>query len=411
MTAAVKLDVAHDADAFLRMLGDRHTFQTFGEGAAKAKRGLNRVLPGSLAEHAETLAGLNARGAGVFVTVNETDGKGRKSVNVQRVRALFVDLDGAPLEPIKAATLAPHCMVESSPNHWHAYWRIADCPLADFKPLQKALAARFNGDAKVCDPARVMRLPGFDHRKRAPYRSRIVELRAGTPYSVADVRAAFGFDATPAPVRTPRTLPDEIPEGERDDTLFSLGRGLACKGIDADGVNRRLQRINAERCKPPLCATEVDTIAANASAHGSDGFALLPHNLLDSPEWKALAPPSHDVVLRAFRRYDGSNNGRIALPFSDFAGLPGFTNTRAFYKHRSRVIASGILSQTKRGVQTRDGREADMFAIAAGFLREPLVQKDTMRISSKRHKYLDIQALVDSSPLMPTTQSKTEKTA
>jgi hypothetical protein len=56
---------------------------------------------------------LNDRGAGVFVVINETDGKGRRNENITRVRSQFVDLDGAPLAPVMAAKLdAGH----------HHYW-------------------------------------------------------------------------------------------------------------------------------------------------------------------------------------------------------------------------------------------------------------------------------------------------
>lgn len=129
MNRARALDaVPDDADTFLRILGDRHTFQTFGEGTANGKRELSCILHGTLAEHRATLGSLNARGAAVCVMVNAGDCNGRDAANVQSVRALFVDLDGAPLEPVKAAPLPAHCIVESSPNRWHAYWRIADCP-------------------------------------------------------------------------------------------------------------------------------------------------------------------------------------------------------------------------------------------------------------------------------------------
>src|SRR5690606_20466233 len=115
--------------------GEPVTIQTFGEGTAKHTLGLNRILHGTLAEHRHTLAELNARGAGIFWMVNAGDGKGRKASNVRRVRAVFVDLDGAALEPVQASPLAPHAIVESSPGRWHAYWRMADCPLDQFRPL------------------------------------------------------------------------------------------------------------------------------------------------------------------------------------------------------------------------------------------------------------------------------------
>jgi hypothetical protein len=132
------------------------------------------VLHGSLDENAEDLSRLNARGAGVFVTVNETDGEGRKTENIIRVRAQFVDLDGAPLEPVLEHPLGPSITIESSPGRYHAYWLVDDCPLAEFKHAQQRLAAHFNGDPSVCDLPRVMRLPGFFHRKAEPFITRII---------------------------------------------------------------------------------------------------------------------------------------------------------------------------------------------------------------------------------------------
>ena len=78
------------------------TFQTFDERADRKDKGLARVLHGSLEQHASELTALQDRGAGVFVTVNKTDGEGRKAENVTQVRAFFLDLDGAPLDPVVA---------------------------------------------------------------------------------------------------------------------------------------------------------------------------------------------------------------------------------------------------------------------------------------------------------------------
>jgi len=52
----------------------------------------------------ERLMELNEMGAGVFVTINETDGTGRRAENITAVRAVFVDLDGSPLEPVMQAS-------------------------------------------------------------------------------------------------------------------------------------------------------------------------------------------------------------------------------------------------------------------------------------------------------------------
>lgn len=111
-----------EAGQFLELLADGEpvTFQTFDDSKVK-RRAFNKVLHGSLDKHTHTLESLNERGAGVFVMVNAGDLKGRKTQNVQRVRAVFVDLDGSPLAPVKEGPLVPHVLVESSPGRYHAY--------------------------------------------------------------------------------------------------------------------------------------------------------------------------------------------------------------------------------------------------------------------------------------------------
>jgi hypothetical protein len=126
-------DLHPNVEAALRFLevldrdATRFTFQTFDddrERREQRKRNrepdpLAKVLHGTLEERFEELADLNARGAGIFVTVNATDLRGRTIENVERVRALFVDLDGAPV-PQQCPN--PHAVVQTSPDHHHVYW-------------------------------------------------------------------------------------------------------------------------------------------------------------------------------------------------------------------------------------------------------------------------------------------------
>ena len=130
------------------------TFQTFTDNKTllegSKKDPAAKVRHGSLAQHAELLTALQQeRSAGVYWMVNRGDGSDRSTANVIGVRALFADLDGAPLEPVLEAGLEPHAVVESSPGRYHAYWLVEDCPLEKFKPLQKAIAARFGSGPKV----------------------------------------------------------------------------------------------------------------------------------------------------------------------------------------------------------------------------------------------------------------------
>jgi RepB DNA-primase from phage plasmid len=201
-----------EAERFVILLDPRatsFTFQTFDddkerkrafeetnkqrvrEGKKERKDPFARVINGTLDECWPSLAELNQRGAGIFITVCETDGTGRKTTNIKRVRALFADLDGAPIEPVMQSERAPHIVVESSPRRYHPYWIVAGVGLQDFTPKQKAIAAQFNGDRNVHDLPRVMRMPGFVHRKGEPFLTRIIYAREdAAPYTNAD----FGDD-------------------------------------------------------------------------------------------------------------------------------------------------------------------------------------------------------------------------
>ena len=151
------------AEEFLEHFPGRLTIQVLWE---RGRKGLTQKSPYLDYNRRKlgNLAALNDEGYGVFFTVNETDGLGRKAENIIKVRALFVDLDGAPLDPVLHAPLEPHLIVESSPERYHAYWFVEDVALERFKILQQALARRFNGDPSVCDLPRLMRVPGFLHQ-------------------------------------------------------------------------------------------------------------------------------------------------------------------------------------------------------------------------------------------------------
>jgi putative DNA primase/helicase len=187
------------------------TFQTFSDG--KNDRALAKTWSDTFsAETAADMERLNKTGASIFVTVNKTDGKGRKNKNVTAVRAPFVDLDGSPIELVQGWCLKPYIIVESSPNKYHAYWRHdGSVKLEDFKQLQLKLAVKFNGDTSVHDLPRVMRLPGAWHQKNkdAPFQTRIVSIDDNAPaYSISDLEVAL------IDVRVPEHMFAK-PKGER----------------------------------------------------------------------------------------------------------------------------------------------------------------------------------------------------
>jgi hypothetical protein len=330
-------DTAMAARFLSALTGDHnHTFQTFAE-AGGATKACNRILHGSLERHANALASFNAKGAGVFVMVNHGDGMGRKSANVTAARALFVDLDGAPVEPVLSGPLPPRIVVESSPGKWHCYWPIVDLPLDRFTDAQKALAARFDGDPKVHDRARVMRLPGFQHRKGEPFQTRLVSCNP-SPLTWHEMVQAFDL-------RDRFRLPDQIPEGERNSQLFKLAASAAAQGVPQPEQLAKAMTMNAKRCSPPLAAQEVTQIVANAYRMPVVGGAGVPRALLDSPAYKAAKIESRALMPLAYRR--ATPAGLVTLPHSELGDW--FATESQLERHRKFAVADGLMTIAVRG--------------------------------------------------------------
>jgi len=178
---------------FLRLIdprAERFTFQTFKEPGDNNPHVWPNVI------HAADLIEIEAehdKGAGIYLTVNETDGQGRKTENIVRVRAVWQeDDDGYD----GAFPLAPSIVVESSPGHFHRYWLVSDdwptddSGRADFAAVMGRMVETYGSDPNAKDTSRVLRLPGFLHRKSDPFMVRIVEA-SGQRYGRADIVAAF----------------------------------------------------------------------------------------------------------------------------------------------------------------------------------------------------------------------------
>lgn len=188
MTAAPDL---HEAARFLSLLdesADGFHFRVFDDDEARKDPKRARKLTGELDRLGGILARANEDRCGVFVVVN--DG-GQDASSIKRVRAVFADLDGAPLEPVLACGLEPHVIVESSPGKWHVYWLVDGLPLEQFTGVQRRIAAEFSSDPSVNDLPRVMRVPGFAHCKGDPFVARIIHESGALPYDADTITRRF----------------------------------------------------------------------------------------------------------------------------------------------------------------------------------------------------------------------------
>jgi putative DNA primase/helicase len=216
------------------------------------------------------LAGLNTAGHGIYLMLNEGDGRGRAKANVVRVRAVFVDLDGAPLKPVLDWELKPHIVNETSPDRYHAIWLVDGMSPERFRAVQIALAEKFNGDNSNRDPSRVVRIPGLWNKKREKFfLIRMIGKNEHPPYRADELLKTLDIPervkARKFALQTP--LSDKmIPIGHRNNSLASLAGAMRRKGMSEPAINAALQLEN-ERCEKPLDPQEVTNIAKSISRY------------------------------------------------------------------------------------------------------------------------------------------------
>jgi AAA domain/RepB DNA-primase from phage plasmid/Primase C terminal 1 (PriCT-1) len=284
-----------DAQLFLRALDDntdQFTFQLFDDRVDRKDKRLARVLHGTLDEHYSTLVDYSRRGAGVFVTVNGTNLRGRTKECIKLVRAYFADLDGAPLKNILRLGLMPHIVTHTSPGRYGVFYNIEDAPLDEenFRRTQLTLAEFFESDPSICDLPRVMRLPGFPHQKD-PQNQFVTQISSHASQLAIEGRTPFYTEAefqqalatalakhrrrksvtSAALSGLPKRPPDwreGYEEGQRNNECARRAGSCLARGMSEDEALRECLLWDAEHNDPALGEAEVRaTVASIARTH------------------------------------------------------------------------------------------------------------------------------------------------
>ena len=196
-----------DAVKYLKTLDSAasfFTFQTFDDveipqpDGKKKKRGnreLIRTVHSSLEVAHSQLATSNQHGAGIFVAVNQTDGTGRKTKNITRIRCVWQDDD----QGFKGDyPLRPTMEVMTSPGKFQRYWLSLPGEIMtpdQQKQIMATMVAKYGADNNAKDIARVLRVPGYKHNKN-PSTSFIARLvgEIGPAYTTDQLMVAFSSD-------------------------------------------------------------------------------------------------------------------------------------------------------------------------------------------------------------------------
>lgn len=315
----------HPAERFLSLLdpiSDRFCFRTFDD-TEQDRRWLAKKFDGSFGDCQRAFEASNNDSAGVFVVINKG---GHTADSIVKVRAVFADTDGAPLEPLR--TLDPHAIVQSSLGKWHVYWLVEDdFPVNQFSLVQKAIAAKFGTDPSINDLSRVMRLPGFKHCKNAPVDVRIAELNDDLPrYTLAEIVEGLGLELAPMDIRgnDDRMFSDLFPtpgfeadilEGGRNSGLLSYVGKMRAGGVPEPLITQIAMNFNLAHCKPPLEQKEVLDVVNRYAGQGN----LRPDTPDGRIQFTDILPPQRNFTIR---------NLLMAGKSAVLAGLGGVSKTQ-----------------------------------------------------------------------------------
>jgi hypothetical protein len=250
-------------------------------------------------------------GAGVWVTVNDTDGNGRKKKDVVRVRAIWQEDDDGfegqfPLEP--------SVVVESSPGHYHRYWLVEpDWPAdeqgrRDFAGVMECMVACYGSDPGAKDISRVLRLPGFQHRKN-PEEPHMVRIVGGNRqrYTREQITTAF-----PAPQKQEKRGGSPPPHANGH-------AGADYAGTAESHAELVRQVLTGEHYHPALCSLAFRLVgsgmpAAQAEAQLRGMMLTRPSEEHADTRWQSRFAQIPDLVRSAVKKR--SSNG--AMPEEDW---------------------------------------------------------------------------------------------
>jgi hypothetical protein len=268
-TPAHNKDMARDFLAVLDPKATRFTFQFFSDGSSK----FAAIIHGTLDEVWPKVLALNTleRQAGVFVTISETDFKGRRLENIVKPRALFIDADsnelaGRCVDTFSACDTIPSILVKSG-RGMHFYF-LSDVPLDQFRECQEKLINKMETDPAIKDLPRVMRLPGTLHLKD-PTKPKLVKLypvqRPVRRWQFSELVERLGLSPTAAGAAS----------NQSQHTAFNL------PAADRERIQKLFGHLPVENLSAGL-ETNIEEIRSAVSAIPSSAIST-------EPEWMRFA--------------------------------------------------------------------------------------------------------------------------
>ena len=270
----------------------------------------------------EQLKAINVQGAGIFTVINELrEGGSRIDADIIRIRAVFIDQDDG-LMPEKWVIQPSIIVKRNNLRKWHAYWFVTDCKVDEFKAIMQKLATYYKSDVHVCNPSRVMRVPGFFNHKKEPDFVSMPFCDTSLKNTVQQIKDAHGLSEIsvtntiisknltdePRPgynfSGTDEQLVDKLLNQEINPYSFKDKDKIAFKSLwncDADALG---EKFTSHKVGEKFNASDADMSLANKLAYWTGGHGLRIERLMRKsammrPKWDKHKTYLNDTIVNA----------------------------------------------------------------------------------------------------------------
>ena len=273
------------------------------------------VMAEDIPDMSRKLSHLNKQGRNVFVGVLPRTGEGGgDDVDCLPGRVVWADIeDIAPdkaLRRLERLGIPSPTMALNSGGGIHAYWKLdAKAYPEDLKIAVYSLAKHVLGDAKVFNPSRVMRLPGFVNTKYedSVRICEIIHFEPSNVYALADLTSKYpavrlpgltGERKLPEGTKTPPERVDVlkrafsyleavpgVAQGDgQNNKAHELAKRLRDKGLDLDEVYLALRDTWNPKCAPAMDLQELYSCVENGFKYARKDAGCEPFNIQEAEE-------------------------------------------------------------------------------------------------------------------------------
>lgn len=330
---------------------------------------VNTILDFELYWTSESIM-LDYNDMGVFFTPNSPDyenmkGKFVEDEDIVHINCQFVDID-APKElrsdkealrnwkvqqisTVQDFKLPPSIIIASK-NGIHCYWLLTDGQTSKFRYIQMQLVKQFNGDERCINPSRLLRIPGFEHKKDRD------DLYLVCSYKMEDIRYSQEELSKCLPNLSDKELREITKKQRKNDLDNDLTNNIP-KGLwklvksKIECINDHIHKITCHCPMPvhndnnPSAWIDKQYLWVHCSGCGT---SMPLEELAEELEWEdvldVLNKPKYDLELQ--KMFDEIKTGMVSVK-----DLPEFNLSKDEIRIKDTIVTEVLKEFGSRGQQ------------------------------------------------------------